>query len=107
MTTKAALLAAAAAATAYASALVAADADFDATDAATDAAVALDEAATVALEAVWTDEGADAGDEPETRLSRLAGAAHLATLAACDEGGKAEDAELAARLFELAAAAAA
>jgi hypothetical protein len=63
-------------------------------------------AATVAIEAVTSDElWTESLDDPQTRRSRLATAAWMLVLAGADEGGRSIDLTLASQLFSAAAAA--
>ena len=63
-------------------------------------------AATVAIEAVTSDEPwTETLDEPQTRRSRIANAAWMLLLAGIDERGESNDLELASQLFRIAAAA--
>lgn len=73
-------------------------------DAVTDTAAIAREAASVAIEAVVSDEPlGDPLDEPLTRRGRLAYAGWLAVLAGADEHGESGDLLLAGQLFDLAA----
>ena len=63
------------------------------------------QAAAIAVEAVTADETVtDPLDDPQTRRSRLAGAAWMLVLAGTDEGGESVDLTLACQLFRAAAA---